>query len=122
MSILLKLEELLLAVLSVWLFSRAGLAWWWFPALFLAPDLSIVGYAAGPRIGAAAYNLVHHKAVAVIVFLLGTWLPSPGFQAAGAILLGHSSLDRVLGFGLKYPDSFGHTHLGLIGRAARQRG
>jgi hypothetical protein len=47
---LLKLEELLLAALSVWLFSLAGLAWW-FPALFLAPDLSIVGYAAGPRVG-----------------------------------------------------------------------
>jgi hypothetical protein len=35
---------------------------------------------------------------------------------AGVIMLGHSSFDRVLGYGLKYGDSFRHTHLGWIGR------
>lgn len=33
-------------------------------------------------------------------------------------MLAHSSLDRVLGYGLKYPDSFSHTHLGRIGRTS----
>jgi hypothetical protein len=28
----------------------------------------------------------------------------------------HSSLDRVLGYGLKYPDAFQNTHLGRIGK------
>jgi hypothetical protein len=32
-------------------------------------------------------------------------------------MLGHSSADRILGYGLKYSDSFHHTHLGWIGRA-----
>jgi hypothetical protein len=31
-------------------------------------------------------------------------------------LLGHSSFDRVLGYGLKYDDDFKHTHLGWIGK------
>lgn len=31
-------------------------------------------------------------------------------------LLGHSSFDRVLGYGLKHEDAFQNTHLGRIGR------
>jgi hypothetical protein len=37
-------------------------------------------------------------------------------QLIGVILLGHSSLDRALGYGLKYEDSFQNTHLGRIGK------
>ncbi len=114
----LKLEELLLAVLAFYLFLPLGYAWWWFLVFFLTPDLSMVGYLLGPKVGAWSYNLVHHKGVAVAVFILGALLSMPEVQAAGLILLGHSSLDRVFGYGLKYPDSFHHTHLGRIGGAA----
>ncbi|MBV6397568.1 MAG: hypothetical protein HFACDABA_03182 [Anaerolineales bacterium] len=31
-------------------------------------------------------------------------------------LFGHSSFDRVLGYGLKHEDAFQNTHLGRIGR------
>jgi hypothetical protein len=41
----------------------------------------------------------------------------PALSVAGLVMLGHSSLDRALGYGLKYPDAFQHTHLGTIGRA-----
>ena len=37
----------------------------------------------------------------------------------GIIWVGHIGMDRLVGFGLKYPDSFGHTHLGWKGRAGR---
>lgn len=40
----------------------------------------------------------------------------PVLGLAGLIILRHSSLDRVFGHGLKYPDSVRHTHLGMIGR------
>jgi len=33
-----------------------------------------------------------------------------------AIMLGHASLDRILGYGLKHLDSFNNTHLGIIGK------
>ena len=36
-------------------------------------------------------------------------------QVAGIILFTHSNMDRILGYGLKYPDDFKHTHLGWIG-------
>jgi hypothetical protein len=117
MKNLLKLEELFLFVLALLLFSGLDYGWGWYALLFLAPDLSMVGYLANPRLGAWTYDLVHHKGVAVTLYVLGYLLSVPWLMFAGAILLGHSSLDRVFGYGLKYPDAFQHTHLGVIGRA-----
>jgi hypothetical protein len=116
---LLRIEELFLALLSVFLFALLDISWWWFVLLFLAPDLGALGYLVNPRVGAFTYNLTHHKAVALAAYLIGTWAGRPPLQCAGLIILAHSSFDRVLGFGLKYPDSFQHTHLGKIGRGAQ---
>ncbi len=111
-----KLEEVGLTAIAVWLFLQLDLAWWWLVVLLFAPDLSMIGYLAGPRVGAALYNLVHHRGLAVALFLIGVGLGSQWVQGAGLILLAHSSLDRVFGYGLKYADAFQHTHLGWIGQ------
>jgi hypothetical protein len=116
MKTLLKLEALALWGLSVFLFSQLGYAWWWYPALFFAPDLSMVGYLGGTRLGAVVYNVVHHHAISFGLYVLGFFIANPVLQLAGVILLGHSNMDRVLGYGLKYPDSFQNTHLGVIGK------
>jgi hypothetical protein len=120
MKQLLVLEHLALLGLAVYLFAGLGFAWWWLPMLLLAPDLGALGYLAGPPAGAVTYNLTHHLAVAVIAYVVGAWIASPWLQLAGVIILAHSSLDRALGYGLKYPDSFNHTHLGWIGKAAQR--
>jgi len=116
---LLRIEELFLVLLSVFLFSSLDIAWWWFVLLFLAPDLGALGYLVNPRVGAFSYNLTHHQAIAVTAYLVGARTGSSALQFAGLIILAHSSFDRVLGFGLKHPDSFQHTHLGMIGRRAQ---
>ena len=116
MKNLIKIEEFALFILSIYLFTRLDYAWWWYALLFLAPDLGMLGYLINPRAGALTYNLLHHKAIAVVVYLIGAVLSIPPLQLAGVIILGHSSADRVLGYGLKYPDAFQHTHLGWIGR------
>jgi hypothetical protein len=118
MKTLLRVEELGLAFLAFYLFMGLGYAWWWFFLLLLAPDLSMIGYLINSRVGAFTYNAVHHKAVPVIFFIVGGYLQLPLLEAAALITLGHSSLDRALGYGLKYGDSFQHTHLGMIGRGA----
>ena len=118
MKNLIRLEELLLALLTVYLFAGLDFAWWWYLVLLLTPDLAMLGYLAGPRVGAISYNLAHHKGVAVLLFVVGGSVQIPALQLAGLVILGHSSLDRVLGYGLKYSDSFQHTHLGMIGRAS----
>ena len=119
---LIKLEEFFLFLLSIFLFTQLNYAWWWYALLFMAPDLGMIGYLISPRVGAMTYNLLHHKAIAVTLFLIGAWLSIPPMQLAGVIILGHSSADRVLGYGLKYPDAFQHTHLGWIGRVDTQPG
>ena len=119
MKTLLKLEEATLVLMGLYAYSRLDAGWLLFILLLFAPDLSMLGYLGGPKAGAFTYNLVHHKAVAVLVYLLGLWLASPDLQIAGVVLFTHSSLDRVLGYGLKHSDSFQNTHLGPIGPAAR---
>ncbi len=118
MKNLLRLEEMLILGLAVYLFTGLPYAWWWFPLLLLTPDLGMLGYLVGPRWGAFTYNLTHHKGLAIALFLLGVYAGAPTLQLIGSIVLGHSSLDRVFGYGLKHADSFHHTHLGWIGRAA----
>lgn len=108
------LEELAMFGFSMYLFSQTAFAWWWFPLLILTPDIGMAGYLWGARTGAFLYNVFHHKAIAIVVLLSGWLLTDPVITLAGILLFGHSSMDRMLGFGLKYPDSFHHTHLGWL--------
>lgn len=116
MKTLLKLEELAELLLAVVVFARLPYAWWVLPATFLLPDLSMLGYLAGPRAGAAVYNLAHHKGVALAVGAAGWLLGVPALALTGTVLLGHAAFDRLLGYGLKLPSGFNDTHLGRTGR------
>ena len=122
MKNLIRLEEAAMFGLSIYLFSRLGFAWWWYPALLLVPDISALGYLVNTRLGAATYNFAHHKAVAIVVYVAGLYLGNETVQLAGLILFGHSSMDRLFGYGLKYGDSFRHTHLGMIGNLKSEAG
>jgi hypothetical protein len=79
----------------------------------------MIGYAAGNRVGAIAYNLAHHKGIAIVVYLLGLYTVNENMELAGLILFGHSSMDRGMGYGLKYFSGFQDTHLGRIGKNAK---
>lgn len=117
MKYLLKLEELFMFALTIFLFSKLDFAWWWYPALLFTPDFSMIGYLGGVKPGAITYNFIHHKALGISIFVLGIIFANQPVQLAGLILFGHSSMDRILGYGLKHSDSFQHTHLGMIGKA-----
>jgi len=119
MKHVLKLEELALFVLALISFNQLDYAWWLFFALFLLPDLSGLGYMENSRIGAISYNFFHHKATALAIYLIGYSINNPILLMAGTILFAHSTLDRVFGYGLKFSDSSDHTHLGMIGKAAK---
>lgn len=99
---------------SIYLFNQTDFVWWWFPALILLPDISMLGYVINPRVGGILYNVFHHKAVGVILMIGGWHLDSPWLLLMGIILFGHASLDRIFGYGLKYSDSFKNTHLGML--------
>ena len=116
--LLLRLEGAALLVIAVVVYARTGMSWWLFTALVLAPDLSFVGYLAGPRVGAAAYNAAHTTVGPIALALVGVLAPSPLAVAIALIWLAHVGADRLLCYGLKYDAGFGFTHLGRIGRAA----
>ena len=116
MKITLQLEELAMFAASIFVFSEMNFAWWFYPAFILAPDLSMLGYLINTKAGAISYNFFHHKGIALLTVASGIYFSNNELMLAGIILFGHSSMDRILGYGLKYPDSFQHTHLGWIGK------
>lgn len=122
MKKLLNAEQLAQVVLCIagLYYQPVHVAWWSWPLLFLAPDISMLGYLASNRIGAYCYNLAHHKAVAGALILAGFIAHLPMVLFIGLLLWLHSAADRLMGYGLKYIDSFAHTHLGMVGKAAKQ--
>jgi hypothetical protein len=88
--------------------------WGLYLALFFIPDLSFAFFLITKKIGAIAYNVFHHQGVLVLLFLIGYFLKEDSIMKIALIFLSHSTFDRVAGYGLKYFDSFDHTHLGWI--------
>lgn len=119
-----RTEAGFIAGLAVVLTIAVGYAWWWLLALFLVFDLSMLGYLHGPRVGAWCYNVVHSYALPALVGAAAVaaaafenpidWL---GVLAIAWVF--HIGVDRALGYGLKTPEGFEHTHLGPIGKARR---
>jgi hypothetical protein len=118
--LLLRLEGGALLVLAVVLYWKIGASWWLFAVLVLAPDLSFLGYLAGPRLGAMAYNAAHTTLGPIALALIGVLAPVSDLTAVALVWSAHIGADRLLGYGLKYDTGFGFTHLGRIGPAARQ--
>jgi hypothetical protein len=116
---LLRLEGLALFAGMTLLYAVWGGSWWVYALLFLVPDLSFLGYLAGPRVGAIIYNAAHSYMAPMTLMTTGFGLDSPLTLSIAMIWLAHIGIDRALGFGLKYSAGFGFTHLGRIGKDAR---
>jgi hypothetical protein len=112
----LRIEGLAVLALSVTLYWILGAGWLTFVLLFLLPDLALLAYLRGPRLGAMAYNLTHTYALPLT--LLAVMLALEVGRPAPLVLIwtAHIGFDRALGFGLKYPTAFGESHLGRFGR------
>jgi Domain of unknown function (DUF4260) len=116
MKSIIKLEEFGLFLFGIYLFNQLDYAWWWFLVLILTPDFSMIGYVFGNKSGAFLYNLVHHRGIAILIYLTGIYFSNHLIQLTGIILFAHSSMDRMMGYGLKYETGFKFTHLGEIGK------
>jgi len=116
MKNILRIEELCMFGISLYSLWWLKAEWWWYPALLLAPDIGMLGYLINNKAGAICYNLFHHKGAGVLIFLTGVVFQNVYPMLAGIILFGHSSMDRLFGYGLKYFKGFRFTHLGIIGK------
>ena len=115
-DLIVRFEWVTVAALAVVCYAISGFSWWLFALLILAPDLSMLGYLAGPRAGAVAYNALHILIAPIVLGLAGVLLAAPVAIAVGLIWIAHIAIDRALGYGLKLPTGFQDTHLGRIGR------
>jgi len=114
----LRAEGLAVLVLSLLFYGRLDLHWWIFFVLLLIPDLSMAGYLINPKVGGAAYNLVHNYFAPVAMIAVAVATRSTNLIPYFCIWTAHIGLDRLLGYGLKYPTSFSKTHLGILGKVS----
>ncbi|WP_304177987.1 DUF4260 domain-containing protein [Phenylobacterium aquaticum] len=109
---ILRLEGGVVLAVAAAAYSQAGSGWMLFALLFLVPDVSMLGYLAGRRIGAVGYNLGHSYLGPAALGAYGLWSATPLAVSVALIWVAHIGFDRMLGYGLKYATGFKHTHLG----------
>jgi hypothetical protein len=114
--LLLRTEGAALLAVSVLLYAKFGSAWGLFIVLLLAPDIGMSGYVRTTRLGAATYNAFHTYVPPAILVTAAVLTGSTIVWSIGLVWFAHIGMDRALGYGLKYGDSFQHTHLGVIGK------
>lgn len=106
-------------VACAYFYQHLHYSWLWFAVLWLAWDLSMLGYALGSRIGAYAYNAVHSFVLPAILLMVGQVSHTGWITALALIEVAHITLDRTMGYGLKDVTDFTDTHLGKIGKAKK---
>jgi len=112
-----RLEGFAAAAVSAVLYARTGTSWWLFAALWLVPDLSMLGYLRKPCTGARLYNAYHNFFAPAVLALSAMFFHLPRLWLAIALIwINHIGVDRMLGYGLKYGEGFGYTHLGRLGK------
>lgn len=112
----LRTEGLAVLTAALLVYGFYGFSWATFFMCFLLPDLSLLGYLFGKKVGAISYNCAHsYIGPAIFIsfaFILGEQL----YQLICLIWAAHIGFDRTLGYGLKYQNGFSYTHLGKIGK------
>jgi hypothetical protein len=114
--VLLRLEGVAVAALTFVLYAHTGASWWLFAGLWLLPDLSMLGYLSSPCWGARIYNAVHSYVLPGVLILFALLFDAKAQLPVALIWINHIGIDRLLGYGLKYSNGFGWTHLGRIGK------
>jgi hypothetical protein len=108
---LLRAEGAAAAALALYLYFDAGQSGWLLVALILLPDLSMLGYLAGPRLGALCYNAAHTYLAPALAWAVLSVASAPFALPVALVWVAHIGIDRLLGYGLKFPDAFRRTHL-----------
>jgi hypothetical protein len=111
---MLRVEGAAMLAGSVLLYWANGWSWWLFALLILAPDLSTAGYLAGPGVGAVLYNAFHSYPLPAALGIFGLLAGAPLAVAVALVWFAHIGMDRMVGYGLKYPTDFKDTHMGRV--------
>src|SRR5690625_892047 len=111
---LIHLEGFVTFISTIILYAHFGGSWWIFILFLLAPDISVLAYLVNEKFGSIIYNLFHTYAISVPILLGGFFLEYNLLTIIGIIWTTHIGMDRMVGYGLKYPTAFKDTHLQKI--------
>ena len=114
--VLLRMEGLVVLAAALVAYNAIGGSWLLFLLLILVPDLGLLGYLAGPRVGALTYNSVHTYLGPGTVAAIAHFGNVQSLWPLCLIWMAHIGMDRTLGLGLKFSSAFQETHLGRVGR------
>ena len=106
-----RIENGFAFVISFYIYMQLDFPIWLFFVLLLVPDITMIGYAINKEIGAIVYNF-GHSLIVPLLFAIGYFSFSKDYLLIISIIwLAHIFMDRLLGFGLKYKESFNKTHI-----------
>jgi hypothetical protein len=111
---LIHAEGFVVLLAAIYIYSLNEFSWWMFFLLLLAPDLSMLAYLINQQIGTQIYNWFHTYVISILFSLVGVVLGIDVVYMLGLIWTAHIGMDRLVGYGLKYPSSFKETHIQKI--------
>lgn len=107
---ILHVEGFAVFILSIYCYFTMGYSFILFLVLLFAPDVAMLGYLKDNRFGAIVYNLFHAYFVPIGILFIGILLHNDVLFMVSLIWIAHIGMDRMFGFGLKYPTHFKDTH------------
>jgi len=109
--VFLRVEGLAALTIALWGYFTLDGSIWLLIVLALAPDLSMIGYLAGPKVGSLSYNIVHTYTLPLVLGGFGFYADIRIALLVALIWAGHIGADRLVGYGLKFESGFKQTHL-----------
>ncbi|WP_114351680.1 DUF4260 domain-containing protein [Saliterribacillus persicus] len=113
-KILLHIEGFVVLLLCIYFYFYLQFSWIIFIILLLAPDLSALGYLKNNKVGSIIYNLFHTYSLPLAIIIYSNLIPNDTLLMIILIWIAHIGMDRMFGYGLKYPTKFQDTHLNRI--------
>lgn len=109
MGNLIRLENAFVFITAVIIYFIFGFSLWIFLLFLLVPDISMLGYLIDKKIGSYVYNIGHSYIVPILITLFYLVIGENLLLEIALIWLAHISMDRTIGYGLKYTVGFDKT-------------
>ena len=106
---LIKLDNECIFIITIAVYFKLEFSIWLFLLLLLVPDIFMLGYVINRKIGRYVYNIGHTYITPIIIALLYLYIDERLLLQIALIWLAHISMDRTLGFGLKYSSDTNKT-------------
>ncbi|MEI5990679.1 hypothetical protein A5881_002184 [Enterococcus termitis] len=108
---ILQIENGALFLVALTLYIKLGFPILYFFLFLLLPDVTMVGYLKNPAVGAKIYNVGHNLIFPALLSFIYLFTHTSLLLAIAIVWFAHVFMDRAMGYGLKYPDEFKHTHI-----------